>query len=572
MVIITTVGIGAFFVFKKPAPPAPLEPQPPIEKIGRCGDSICDDFEKANPNACPADCKNKISSSSSVSSDSECDINKDGKVDSVEKEICGQKSSSKPFLPATVNESPFGFHPGNAENYSYIKDLGAKWSREGNYLIWDWVDSNRDGNYKFTKAEAPAVADSSMVSGFQINHDIQWLKVPENIKVMANICPFIINPINKATGFKNETKELEIYQDFVEKAVERYDGDNDYGCALSSPDCYKTGDNQYPSAEMMKVFQKNPVKYWQVCNQVTEISSSRNDYVSIFASVQEKTYKSVKRADSSANVLIAGDSSKELYPEVFNKLGGKYIDIIDFHRFGNNYNPKEDFDYIKSSLRSAGFDTGKLKFWMTEAGTYSGDPSSDPDKNLSYSSEKQQASILIKIYVSALSYGVEKIFWAWNIVEGFSMNGGMFDYTGLVYDGCDFVNNKYECGSNVGYDKGRGVKKLAYYTYKKMTEVLEGSDWDNIETIQEKDGVYVYKFTKNNKPVWVAWNDNDSEKQVTISGINSSSVKTTEAVPNYESGQEVMNYNTAFKTEAKQVTNNKLVTTLNETPVFVEGN
>ena len=152
------------------------------------------------------------------------------------------------------------------------------------------------------------------------------------------------------------------------------------------------------------------------------------------------------------------------------------------------------------------------------------------------------------------------------------MNGGMFDYTGLVYDGCDFVNNKYECGSNVGYDKGRGVKKLAYYTYKKMTEVLEGSDWDNIETIQEKDGVYVYKFTKNNKPVWVAWNDNDSEKQVTISGINSSSVKTTEAVPNYESGQEVMNYNTAFKTEAKQVTNNKLVTTLNETPVFVEGN
>lgn len=29
---------------------------------------------------------------------------------------------------------------------------------------------------------------------------------------------------------------------------------------------------------------------------------------------------------------------------------------------------------------------------------------------------------------------------------------------------------------------------------KTMVEVLEGSDWDNIETIQEKDGVYIYKF------------------------------------------------------------------------------
>ena len=566
-------GIGGYFIFKKPTMPAPPDFRPPTtsEPIGKCGDNICDEFEKANPNACPADCKRQMPSSSSISSDSGCDINKDGKVDSVEKEICGQKSSSKPFLPATVNESPFGFHPGNAENYSYIKDLGAKWSREGYYLVWDWIDSGRNGNYKFTQAETPAVPDSSIQSQ-KINYDAQWLRVPENIRVVANICPFIINPINKAIGFKNETNELETYQNFVEKAVERYDGDNDYGCALSSPDCYKQGDNQYPSAETIKVFQKNPIKYWQVCNQVTEISSSRNDYVSIFASVQEKTYKSVKRADSSANVLIAGDSSKELYPEVFNKLGGKYIDIIDFHRFGNNYNPKEDFDYIKSSLRSAGFDTSKLKFWMTETGTYSGDPSSDANKNLPYMSEKNQAGTLVKIYVSALSYGIDKIFWAWNIVEGFSRDGGIFDYTGLVYDGCDFVSGKYQCGSNIGYDKGRGVKKLAYYTYKKMVEILEGSDWSNIQTVQEKDGVYVYKFTKNGKPIWVAWNDNDSEKQVTIPDVNLSSAKITESVPNYSSGKEVKDYATAFKAETKQIINNKLTIILNETPVFVEEN
>lgn len=442
-------------------------------------------------------------------------------------------------------------------------------------MVWDWIDSNRDGNYKFTQAEAPAVPNSS-ISSQQINYDAQWLKVPENIKIMANICPFTINPLNQETGFANSSKELEIYQDFAKKTVERYDGDNDYGCQFSSPDCYKQGDNQYPSAETIKVLQKNPIKYWQVCNQVTETSPAcktddcKNDYASTFASVQEKTYKGAKSADNSTNILIGGDSDKRLYPEVFKKLGGKYIDIIDLHRFGNRYDPKEDFDYIKSGLRSAGFDTSKLKFWMTETGTYSGDPSSDPDKNLPFLSEKQQASVLVKIYVSALSYGIDEIFWAWNIVEGFTRNGGIFDYTGLVYDGCDFVDNQYQCGSNIGYDKGKGVKKLGYYTYKKMVEILDGSDWGNVQTVQEKDGIYVYKFMKNGKPIWVAWNDNDGEKQVTISGINSSSLKITEAVAKYETGKEVEDYNTAFSTKTASVENGKATIKIKDKPLFIE--
>ena len=168
---------------------------------------------------------------------------------------------------------------------------------------------------------------------------------------------------------------------------------------------------------------------------------------------------------------------------------------------------------------------------------------------------------MIKYYVYPFSKGVKKIFWAWGILEGFGgPENNTFDNTGLIYDG------------DGPYDLGFGVKKLSYYTYKKMVEVLEGSDWDNIETIQEKDGVYVYKFIKNGKPVWVAWNDNDSKKQVAIYGINSSSVKITEAVANYESGQEVKGYSTAFKTETRQVTDSKLTITLNESPVFVEGN
>ncbi len=464
--------------------------------------------------------------------------------------------------------SPFGFHPGDASSYLYIQDLGAAWSRQGQYLIWTWMDSNRDGNYKFAEVELPPVPSTSKSSG-KINYDTQWLKVPENIKIVANVCPF-----RKGGDFKN-SEESEIYQNFVEKMVERYDGDDDYGCALSAPDCYKKGDNQYPESKVIESFKKNPIKYWQVCNQLYDACKEdcKNNYALSFAIAQEKTYKGVKTADGSAYVLIAGDSSKDLYPEVFKKLNGKYIDIVDLHRFGKYdwHNPKKDFDSLKTSLQSSGFDISKLRFWITETGTYSGDPSRGKE-DLPYQSEKQQAEGLAKAYISSLSYGIEKIFWAWNIVEGFQRDCGIFDYTGLVYDGCDCVNNKYSCGLNIGYDQGKDVKKLSYYTYKKMVEVLEGSDWDNIQTIQESDGIYIYKFIKNNKPIWVAWNDNSAEKQITISGITSSQVKITEAVPKYESGKDVTDYNIAFETETKSVQNAKISITLGDVPVFVYNN
>jgi hypothetical protein len=95
------------------------------------------------------------------------------------------------------------------------------------------------------------------------------------------------------------------------------------------------------------------------------------------------------------------------------------------------------------------------------------------------------------------------------------------------------------------------------------TNFNNNENTDNLNTFLEK---------KNSKPIWVAWNDNSAEKQLTISGVNSSSAKITEAVPNYESGKEVKDYATAFKVETKPIVNNKLTLTLNEVPVFVEEN
>ena len=91
----------------------------------------------------------------------------------------------------------------------------------------------------------------------------------------------------------------------------------------------------------------------------------------------------------------------------------------------------------------------------------------------------------------------------------------------------------------------------------------------NIETIQDS-GNYVYKFTKNNKPVYVAWNDNGG--RITLTGIDSDSVKITEAIQNAESGADLNanDYPNFFKTEIKSISNGQITITLGNNPVFIE--
>ncbi|MEK7850018.1 MAG: hypothetical protein AAB213_04315 [Candidatus Omnitrophota bacterium] len=81
--------------------------------------------------------------------------------------------------------------------------------------------------------------------------------------------------------------------------------------------------------------------------------------------------------------------------------------------------------------------------------------------------------------------------------------------------------------------------------------------------------MYIYKFTKNGKPIYVAWNDNSAEKTITISGITSNQFKIIEAVPKYESGKDVTDYSVAFNTETKSVSGGKITITLKDKPVFV---
>ncbi|WP_420264979.1 hypothetical protein [Candidatus Magnetominusculus dajiuhuensis] len=460
-------------------------------------------------------------------------------------------------------DSHFGFHSANFGNYySYLSDLGVNWSREGMYFIWTLADAKRKGNFDFTFYD----------------HEKLQANTPNNINIVANICPF-----GRGGKFLNE-EEKDIYARFVENTVARYGGGGSLGCAEKSPDCYKSADKQYPANEVISRFKRNnPIKYWQVCNQLVDTCGGpdcKTDYAGNFAEVQKITYNAIKKVDSSAQVLIAGDSRITDYPEVFKKLNGNYIDIIDLHHFGteNGYDLKKDIDYLKTSLRNSNFDLNKLKFWITETGTYSGKPLGDDiTREYNYQDEKQQARGLLKIYVSAFARGIDKVFWAWGLMEGFGCSCCIFDYTGLIYAnaGVNPDGKHGKCGSP-DYDLGYGVKKLGYYTYKLMVEKLKYSDWSKIEASHESDGVYIYKFTnkQNGRLTWVAWNDSKTPKTVSLTlNVNTEDVRITQAIPAQNSGKEVTDYHRDFKEITGTISSTspkRLTFVLDDTPVFIE--
>ena len=435
-------------------------------------------------------------------------------------------------------QSPFGFHPasvGGGPNPPFrdAQDIGVRWHRPPVYVFWSIVQPDR----------AVPVYIWSM-------YDTQFRGVPVGMNILANIT---VEPT--ASGYSVPGSYLPVdsiaYLAFVRAAVERYDGDG--------------------VADMSGL--QVPIRHWQVDNEPNFIRQG-SDY----ARLQAMTHAAIKEACPGCQVLIGGatgfpqgyaESFLANYAPYLAALGGCCVDVFDFHWYGTATGDYRliapVLDTIRARLAETGF--GDLPIWVTEMGTYSGDPADFPLVPLPYQSEEQQAADLLKRFVYPLSLGVRKVFPAFGLMEGFQHNDGYFDHTGLIYD-----------GSGSG-DLGRGVRKLGYYTYRLMTRTLEGSRWTEVRAAAEDtvQKTYVYEFPKDSSPVWVAWWDCYADptyspgmsRVVTLSGLQADSALVTEAVPRFATGAEVTDEATAFRREALPVSGGSLQLALGTRPVFV---
>ena len=432
-------------------------------------------------------------------------------------------------------DSPFGitqagvFKEGYPSNgYTDAQNIGVKWDRPSGGILWCVVQ--------------PDLADTTL--DFSM-YDQKYGIIPEDIHVMVNIGPQA--GINEGYCIQSTWIPIDTlqYTRFVEAAVERYDGD---------------GIDDMPGLI-------NPIEYWQVGNEPNDT------LITDHATLQRITYQAIKNADSTSTVLIGGVSGfpngyllrfDVTYAPILTELGGNYVDVFDFHWYGTatgDYRLKDSatgedvLEHIRTKLDLCGF-LADLPIWITEMGSYTGDPTGI---QFPYQTEAQQAGDYLKRFVYPLSRGISKMF-NYGLMEGNKLNGQYFDFTGLIYDGWG------------PYDPGLGIKKLGYFTYKKMTEILEGSDWENVHTIDTGvENVYCYRFLKSDIGIHVAWYDYFDDPGYTpgdtiefvLSDISSELVIVTNAVP----------YDTlysAFYIDTLSVASGSVQIQLSENPVFVE--
>ena len=448
------------------------------------------------------------------------------------------KRKNKEDMKKQRMKMQYDWASGDNPHYATALDLGVAWERPTHPII-DWAFVQRD-------------IQSIKQGSFNWSVSDGLLKrVPPgiNLVVTINVGKSRVKPGTwKFPG--PEGKFIAKYGEFVQKVVERYDGD---------------GIDDMPGL-------KNPIKFWQIENEpVSNIKRAKGkrptpnlDWEG-FAQIVEASYKSIKRADNTAKVLSAGVVSAppgktdqlfdEFWKPLINKLNGNYIDIFDFHWFKEWDTSYPFYTKIRKTLDGNGF--SRTPVWITETGASS------------RTGEKKQAIDMVRRMIYPLSYGVKKVFWAWSLVEGWPPFDckSMFDYTGLIYDG--------HCEGDPGY----GVKKLAYYTYRQMTHRLSNKDFSRIQTILKgENNIHAFKLSSASQDIYVVWWAHEEEKTSSKTLLNlpvSGNGKYTlvETIPHFSGGKDIsQGQRDLFNSQDIIVSNNILTCNITPVPVYIIKN
>lgn len=268
-----------------------------------------------------------------------------------------------------------------------------------------------------------------------------------------------------------------------------------------------------------------------------------------YADLVEFSYNTIKKLDSEAKIVFGGPSSATsdeeynwYYKEALNALKNKhqsgYFDFFDYHNFAlyeqymtNSRN--KDVDFFRKLLADAGF--GDKPIIIKAGATHSGKDIISKNKRLhNLQTESQQAEYLVKRAVYHVVEGVQLILWG--TIREDEDDHETFTYNGLVYNGRPIPCDKQQIVPCP--DPGDGLKKLSYYAYKLLIEKLQSSDFENVKTIDTGiPNIYLYEFTKQNKPIYVAWwnyfEESGKEKKLALvlPNLKANKVKITEAIP-----------------------------------------
>lgn len=317
--------------------------------------------------------------------------------------------------------------------------------------------------------------------------------------------------------------DMESYGDFVQKTVERYDGD---------------GIDDMPDLKI-------PIKYWEIINEPSMQGGSEGgagEDLKFFVGTPQEyletlktSYQAIKKADVEAKVLHAGmagmmDQFLEFWDPIFEAGGGEYFDIANMHTISTRED-REDLFMLRFNEYLKKYNLQDKPVWLTEVEFYG--LMEKPDDIRAF--EK----LMVRSSVFALAQGAEKLFYIENwffwdqpeLLEGPKEEKPEEDIMEEKEKDKD-MKNKLEENEEV-------LHSSTHKVYLNLINKL--NDYDKIEIIKEEyieneddnagatSKVGQYKFILGEKETYVLWGQADLPEElggaVTVTNIYGDSEK-----------------------------------------------
>lgn len=447
------VGVGGFFVFRKLALLSP-----PVG-IGKCGDDICSESERANSNVCPSDCLSDQSSQPS-------------------------QTSSAPHAIVSSSRSPtpaYGLFQLYGDEYRQFR-TGMKFSLSD---YWNFVNQHVARlNIRFTRTNVLlvwAIVEPTLGKGYDWNNEaktdavIRATYAPAPGKQMDML--LVLDPartkgvpveIQKSYPYGRETE----WQTFVRAAVERYDGDG-----------------------ISDVDSSVRVKYWQVMNEPFVNLDTGNFTVDEYAKLVKLTAQAIREADPEASIVL-GDMGKHVKQIIPLFDSGDWFDAVDTHFYpaGEDY-LSPAVPIIRQLLDAHGYKNAEV--WLGEVGFYVHTPGNLPARTAS-----EQARIIVKAMLTNRALGAARLLLV-NLVSWSNFSGdpqNIFNFMGLISSGTDSGDRSTDLGR----------ERIAYYAYKRLITVTEtdvaeligphGNSTDSLRIIE-------FRHRADGQTFFIAWSD-----------------------------------------------------------------
>lgn len=422
--VIVTLGISGYFVSKKLTPIPELKP--PTETVGKCGDNVCDEFEKANPSACSSDCRGPLPSGPSPAY---------GLFQLYGDEYQQFRTAMKFSLSDYWNFVD-----------RHVARLNIRFTRTNVLLIWTMIEPALGKGYDWnneTKTDAVIRATYAPAQGKQM--DMLLVLDPARTKGIAV-------EMQKSYPYGREAE----WQTFVRAAVERYDGDG-----MSDAD---------PNVR---------VKYWQVMNEPFGNLDTGNLTVDEYAKLVKITAQAIREADSEARIVL-GDTGKHVKQIIPLLAGADWFDAVDTHFYpaGEDY-LSPAVPGIRQILDANGYKNAEV--WLGEIGFYLHAPNNLPARTAS-----EQARVMVKAMVVNRALGAARLLLV-NLVSWSNFSGdpqNLFNFMGLISSGADSGDRSADLGrERIAY---YSYKRLIAATETDVAELIgpRGNPTDSLRVIE----------------------------------------------------------------------------------------